>query len=153
MLFLEHRYCHVASNHSCSRLLSLYFANMQPTTPLTAARILNFEHLPRAYEGRSTVPSLREPKLLHIADLFLSNRRPHDLSCLAHDDPKRTTWLVQVRSSHNLPKLFRQTHSVRIHKPRLFKSFPLQHLRLKHSSTPSTTPSTSACSSLEVSPK
>ena len=63
---------------------------MLATTPVTAARILNFEHLPKAYEGRSTAPPLHEPKLLHIADLFLSNRHPHDLSCLARDDPKRS---------------------------------------------------------------
>ena len=37
---------------SRSRLLSSYPANMQPSSPLTAARLLNFEHLPRAYEGR-----------------------------------------------------------------------------------------------------
>ena len=107
---------------------------MLPTSPLTAARILNFEQLPRAYASKAVfgkgAPPVHEPQLLHIADLFLANRHPQSLSCLSREDPKRKTWLQQVWRNHNLPKLFRHAQEIRIYKPRIFKHLPLKHRRM-----------------------
>ena len=103
------------------------FHTMLPTSPLTAARILNFEQLPRAYDSKAVfgkgAPPVHEPQLLHIADMFLANRHPQSLSRLSREDPKRKTWLQQVGRNHNLPKLFRHAQEIRIHKPRIFSAF------------------------------
>ena len=88
---------------------------MLPTTPVAAARFLNIEHLPKAYEGRTTTPPLHEPKLMYIADLFLSNRHPHDLCRLARNDPKRAIWLDQwgaVTSSQNYSGMLSRSVSI-----------------------------------------
>ena len=132
------------------------FHTMLPTSPLTAARILNFEQVPRAYDSKAVfgkgAPPVHEPQLLHIADLFLANRHPHSLSCLMREGPKRKTWLQQVGRNHNLPKLFRHAQEIRIYKPRIFKRFPLKHRRMTKSSTSAAAPTTKASASSRVSP-
>ena len=67
----------------------------------------------------------------YITALFLANRAPHDLAHLPEHDPARVLWLQQLGGNDRLPKIFRQGQSIRIHKPRLFKRFPLKHLRMK----------------------
>ena len=129
---------------------------MWPTSPLTAARILSFEELPRAYASKAVfgkgAPTVHEPQLLHIADLFFANRHPQSLPCSSREDPSSKTWLQQVGRNHNLPKLFRHAQEIRIHKPRIFKRFPLKHRRMTKSSTSSAAPTTKASASSRVSP-
>ena len=107
---------------------------MLPTSPLTAARILSLEELPRAYASKAvfgiSAPTVHEPQLLYIADLFLTNRHLQSFSWSSREDPSSKTWLQQIGRNHNLPKLFRQAQEIRIHKPRIFKHLPLKHRRM-----------------------
>ena len=125
---------HVHSSTPAAFCSAHVFHAMLPTSPLTAARILNFEQLPRACASKAVFGKGAEPQLLHIADLFLANRHPQSLSCLSREDPRSKTWLQQVGRNHNLPKLFRDAQEIRIHKPRIFKRFPLKHRRMTKSS-------------------
>ena len=147
---------HVHSSTPAVFCSAYIFHTMLPTSPLTAARILNFEQLPRAYDSKAVfgkgAPPVHEPQLLHIADLFLANRHPQSLSCLSREDSKRKTLLQQVGRNHNLPKLFRHAQEIRIHKPRIFKRFPLKHRRMTKSSTSAAAPTTKASASSRVSP-
>lgn len=103
---------------------------MHPTSLLTATRLLNYKQPPKAYLKRSknktTGPHLHEPRLMRIDTLFLSNRAPNDLAHLPDDDPQRQVWMEQVSNNIGLPKIFREAHSIRVHRPRLFRRFPLK---------------------------
>ena len=107
---------------------------MDPSTPLTATRFLNFRLLPKAFQNKTkkNTPSVREPRLIHIMELFLINRMPQTGT--------QSEDAVDIR----LPKMFRQGHAVRIHKPRLFKRLPIKHIRMKMmDSTKTTAPAVS----------
>ena len=121
---------------------------MLPTSPLTAARILSWEELPRAYASKTVfgkgAPTVHEPQLPRIADLFLANRHPQSFSWSSREDPSNKTWLQQIGRNHNFPKLFRHAQEIRIHKPRIFKRFPLKHKRITKSSTSAAASATQA---------
>ena len=113
--------------------LSMLTIAMQPTTPVTATRLLNFRQLPGAYQGRRTAPSIHEPQVLTIDELFLSNRTLQDFETLPEHHPVRAAHnqRTKVGSTQGLPKLFCYGHVIRIHKPRLFKRFPIKQMRMQ----------------------
>ena len=126
---------HVHSSTPAAFCSAHVFHAMLPTSPLTAARILNFEQLPRACASKAVFGKGAEPQLLHIADLFLANRHPQSLSCLSREDPRSKTWLQQVGRNHNLPKIVSETHRRYASTSREFLSaFPLKHRRMTKSS-------------------
>ena len=147
---------HVYSSTTAAFCSARIFHTMLPTSPLTAARILSLEELPRAYASKAvfgiSAPTVHEPQLLYIADLFLTNRHLQSFSWSSREDPSSKTWLQQIGRNHNLPKLFRQAQEIRIHKPRIFKRFPLKHRRMTKSSTPAAASATQASASSRASP-
>ena len=94
---------------------------MEPATPILTSRLLNLRLLPRAFQNKTkkTTPSVHEPFLIHIVELFLINRIP------------QTSTQSEDAFDIRLPKMFREGHTERIHKPRLFKRFPIKHNRMK----------------------
>ena len=102
---------------------ALYYGTsaMEPSTPLTTSCLLSLRLLPKAFQNKTkkNTPSVHEPCLIHIMELFLINRMPQT-STQSED-------AIDIR----LPKMFREGHAVRIHKPRLFKRFPIKHIRMK----------------------
>ena len=101
--------------------LFLGVRTMEPATPIATSRLLNLRLLPRPFQNKTkkTTPAVHEPVLIHIVEFFLVNRIPQ--TNIQFEDA------LDVR----LPKMFREGHAVRIHKPRLFKRFPIKHIRMK----------------------
>ena len=93
---------------------------MEPATPITTSRLLNLQLLPRAFQNKTkkTTPAVHEPVLIHIVEFFLVNRVP------------QTSTQSEDAFDVRLPKMFREGHAVRVHKPRLFKRFPIKHIRM-----------------------
>ena len=94
---------------------------MEPATPTTTSRLLNLRLLPRAFQNKAkkTTPAVHEPVLIHIVEFFLVTRVP------------QTSTQSEDAFDVRLPKMFREGHAVRVHKPRLFKRFPIKHIRMK----------------------
>ena len=70
-------------------------------------------------------PPIREPQVLAIAELFLSNRTPPDFETLPEHHPVREVHHegTKVRNTQSLPKLFLYGHVIRIHNPRFLNVF------------------------------